>query len=128
MALISILEEHLLTQVPSSNVGHFSSLKRRPSCHTLSNALEISKNVLLTWRYAVSSKVAWILWTIDKTWFTQELLGWKPNRFRVSELLLSYFQDIKRQDYIYMYIYIYIYIHILYTYIYIYIYILESWK
>ena len=56
-----------------------SSLKIRPLCHTLSNALEISRNTLLTSR--PSSKDFSISCVIDKSWLIQESPGLKPDWF-----------------------------------------------
>ena len=53
------------------------SLKMIPSCQTLSNAFEISRNTRVTSR--PSSKELYISWVIDKSWLIQESPCLKPD-------------------------------------------------
>ena len=53
------------------------SLKMIPSCYTLSNAFEISRNRLLTLR--LSSKELYISWMIGTSWLIQESHSLKPD-------------------------------------------------
>ena len=53
------------------------SLKMIPSCYTLSNAFEISRNRLLTLR--LSSKELYLSWMIGTSWLIQESSSLKPD-------------------------------------------------
>ena len=53
------------------------SLKMIPSCHTLSNAFAISRNILLTSRPL--SKELYTSCVIDNSWLIQESPGLKPD-------------------------------------------------
>ena len=55
----------------------FWSLTIRPSCHTLSNALDISKNTLRTSK--PSSKDLYISCVIERSWLMQESPPLKPD-------------------------------------------------
>ena len=48
------------------------SLKSKPSCHTLSNAFDISKKTDLTSRVGLQSNASNISCVIASSWFTQE--------------------------------------------------------
>ena len=66
-----------------------SSLYKRLSCQTLSNALEISRKRPITSSDGLWSKSEQILWTINKSWLTQESLSLKLDCLRESKLLFS---------------------------------------
>ena len=53
-----------------------SSLKSNPSCHTLSNALDISRKFALTSRVGSWSKLAQMSWTMDSNWLWLESDEW----------------------------------------------------
>ena len=55
------------------------SLKMIPSCHILSNAFAISRNILLTSRPSTKELYIYISWVIDNSWLIQELLDLKPD-------------------------------------------------
>ena len=55
----------------------YFNLKIRPSCQTLSKALDMSKETVLTSNPL--SKDVKISWVIDSSWLIQESPGWKPN-------------------------------------------------
>ena len=57
----------------------YFNLKIIPSCHTLSNAFDISRKTLLTSN--PSSSDLYISRVIDKSWLTQESPGLKPDWF-----------------------------------------------
>ena len=52
-----------------------------PSCHTLSKAFEISKKTALISRGGLQSNDAHILWTTERSWYSHESYGRKPDRF-----------------------------------------------
>ena len=60
-----------------SEMSFFWSLNIRPVCHTLSSALEISKNTL--WNSKPSSKDLYISCAIERSWLMQESPPLKPN-------------------------------------------------
>ena len=91
------------------NMPFYLSLYIRLLCHTLSNALYMSKQTALTSR--LSSKGWWISWVIERSSLTHE-----------SPFIYIYIIYII-YIYIYLYIYTYIYIYLLYLFIYIYIYV-----
>ena len=70
--------KNLLKSIPFSKFSKFPdmrfwvSLKMIPSCHTLSNAFEISRKTILTSR--PSSKELYVSWVIDNSWLMQESL------------------------------------------------------
>ena len=61
------------------------NLKISPSCQTLSKALDMSKETLLT--SDPLSKDVKISWVIDNSWLMQESPGWKPDWFLQMTLL-----------------------------------------
>ena len=60
------------------------SLRRKPSCHTLSKALDISKKTYLTSNPL--SNDLYISWVIASNWLTQESPGLNPDWF--GEIIL----------------------------------------
>ena len=60
-----------------SEMSFFWSLNIRPVCHTLSSALEISKNTL--WTSKPSPKDLYISCVIERSWLMQESPPLKPN-------------------------------------------------
>ena len=64
------------------------NLKKRPSCQTLSNALEMSRKTPLTSTVGLLSKAVCILCIIDSNWAGDESLGRKPVREGIKSLLL----------------------------------------
>ena len=61
------------------------NLKIRPSCQTLSKALDMSKKTFVT-SNPLSEDVK-ISWVIFNSWLIQELPGWKPDWFLELSLL-----------------------------------------
>ena len=65
-----------------------SSLNINPSCHTLSNAFDISKKFALTSRVGLWSKLAQMSWTMDSNWLWHESdernPGWGGQRRLIS--------------------------------------------
>ena len=70
----------------SSRIPQHCSLKIRPSCHTLSNALDISRKTDQASRVGLQSKAVNIVWTIDSNWFMVESAGRKPDWFGFNKL------------------------------------------
>ena len=62
------------------------SLKSKPSCHSLSNAFEISKKTDLTSRVGLQSNASNFSCVIARSWFMQESDGQKPDRLRFYSL------------------------------------------
>ena len=63
----------------SPNIPFRFNLKIIPSCHTLSNAFDISRNTLLTLNS--SSNDLYISCVLEKRWLTQEFPGLKADYF-----------------------------------------------
>ena len=57
------------------------NLNEIPPCQTLSKALEISKNILLTSIVGSQSEEEFVLWAIDNNCETQETPGRNPNLY-----------------------------------------------
>ena len=66
-------------------IPFWRSLKRRPSCHTLSKAFEISRNISQT-SYPLSNSFK-ISWLIERSWMMQESPDLNPDWFRERRLL-----------------------------------------
>ena len=64
------------------------SLKMRPSCQTLSNALEISKNIARVSLDGYLSNALCISLVIERSWLIVESPGRKPDCFGVRRLFL----------------------------------------
>ena len=60
------------------------SLYTKPSCQTLSNALDISKKTDLTWRDGLTSKASKLSCVTASNWLIHELDGGKPDWFWFS--------------------------------------------
>ena len=83
-----------------------SSLYSNPSPHTLANALEMSKKLLLTSSDGLWSKSAQISCTIDISSYMDESLEQKPDWYGVSSSLFSRLKNTG------LYIYLLIFYHI----------------
>ena len=64
------------------------SVKMRPSCQTLSNALEISKNIARVSLSGYLSNALCISLVIERSWLIVESPGRKPDCFGVKRLFL----------------------------------------
>ena len=60
----------------------------RPSCQTLSNAFEISKNIARVSLDGYLSNDLCISLVIERSWLKVESPGWKPDCFDVKRLFL----------------------------------------
>ena len=72
----------ILWNLPEMPIG--LSLYSKPSCQTLSNALDISKKTDLTSRDGLQSKASNISCVITSNWFIHELDGRNPDWFGFS--------------------------------------------
>ena len=67
------------------NTPLHSSLKSRPSCQTLSNALDISRKTAHISLDGNSSKAVYMQYVIDKSWLIVESPGRNPDWLGVSK-------------------------------------------
>ena len=74
---LRFFRKHFIKQRRFSEIPYWFNLSMRPSCHTLSKALDISRKTPLTSRPL--SNESQISWVIDKSWFTQESPSLKPD-------------------------------------------------
>ena len=71
----------------SPSTPYVFNLNSKPSCQTLSNALEMSKKIPLTSTFEISSKADCISCIMDSSWAMHESPGRKPDSEGVKSLL-----------------------------------------
>ena len=82
-----LLEKFSKIGIISPQIPFWRSLKISPSCHTLSKALEISRNIPRT--SSPILKALKISWLIERSWLMQEFPGLNPKWFGKSRLFLE---------------------------------------
>ena len=70
-------KKYFFRVISSSDIPFCSNLKSKPSCQTLSNALDTSRKTPLTsWPSSNAERISCV---IDSNWFVQESPGLKPD-------------------------------------------------